>query len=273
MRRTKRALAVVAFTLVSCTTAAVPASTPTSNTATLRLLTTTAVLPLVNDLTAHYTQIEPSVNFEIVSGNYQTLFDRLMADQSGYFITQYLPENTLESSLLAWPLGQDGIAVITHPDNSLAGLTSDDLRRIYLGHVTRWSEVGGPDQDISIFSREDGSATRAVFEQLLMGQRLTTQSAQVAPSSAAMLSAVAATPGSIGYVSMGYLDSSVRTLAIGDVLPTPNTVYDNLYPLRSTLFMVGLSEPNERYRAFLGWVQSQDGQEIVAQHYAPLLRP
>ena len=61
-----------------------------------------------------------------------------------------------------------------------------------------------------ILSREDGSSTRAEFEKLLLGERLTTQSAQIAPSSAAMVSSVAQMPNSIGYVSMSYLDASVK---------------------------------------------------------------
>lgn len=273
IRRTRRTLAILAFTLVSCSTPVVPASTPTTNTVALRLYTTTAAVPLMRDLSARYTNIHPGITFDTVSGNFQTLYDQMMSEKQGYLLTTHLPDNRSGSSPLAWPVGQDGIAIVVHPDNPLTGLTSDDLRRIYLGHLSNWSEIGGESQDITVFSREDGSGTRAEFERLLMGERLTTQSAQLAPSSQAMVTAVATTPNSIGYVSMSYLDSTVRALSIDNVMPTPDTVYDNTYPLRSTLFIVGQEEPQDAYREFIGWVQGTEGQEIVGQRYAPLLRP
>jgi phosphate transport system substrate-binding protein len=111
----------------------------------------------------------------------------------------------------------------------------------------------------------------AEFERLLLGERLTTQSAQIAPSSAAMVSSVAQIPNSIGYVSMSYLDASIKALSIDDVKPTPTTVYDNTYPLRSNLYVIGLTEPQNVYRDFIGWIQAPEGQQIVGLRYAPLL--
>src|SRR6185295_20060474 len=174
MRRAKHALVVVAFTLVSCSTAALPASTPTSDSVTLRVYATTATIPLLHDLTSRYSEANPSVTFEIFTGNFQTVFDRLMSNGDGYLLTNHLPDSAADLSLPAWPIGQDGIAIIVHPDNSAIGLTTEQLRRIYLGHVTNWNEVGGADEAIQVFSREEGSGTRAEFEELLMGDRLTT---------------------------------------------------------------------------------------------------
>ncbi len=273
MRQAKHALAVVAFTLVSCSTSALPASTPTSDAITLRVYATTATIPLLHSLTTQYSAINPSVTFEIISGDFQTVFDRLVADKEGYILTNHLPTGAADAVFPAWPIGQDGISVIVPPENLVSGLTSEQLRRIYLGHVTNWNEVGGADKEIVVLSREEGSGTRDEFERLLMGDRLTTQSAQIAPSNAAMISSVAAISGSIGYVSMSYLDDSVKALAIDHVLPSVETVYQNTYPLRTTLFVLGLTEPEDSYRAFIGWIQSPEGQEQVGQLYAPLLRP
>jgi phosphate transport system substrate-binding protein len=125
---------------------------------------------------------------------------------------------------MAWPLGQDGIAVIVHPDAQIDQLTTEQLRSIYLGHVSNWRDVGGDDLDITVFSREDGSGTRAEFERLVMGARQTTQSAQVAPSSAAMVEGVSEARGAIGYVSMSYVDDRVRALTIDDAEPTLDNI-------------------------------------------------
>ena len=103
-----------------------------------------------------------------------------------------------------------------------------------------------------------------------MGARHITPAARVAPSSAAMLTGVSSLPGSIGYVSMGYLPADVGTLAIDGSAPTPAAVAGNIYPLRSTIFVVGLGEPVEAYRAFIGWMQSGPGQAVAGQRYASL---
>ena len=267
MWRPKHTLVMVTFALVSCSTPVAPASTPTHGAVTLRVYATTAAIPLLNDLTAHYMETHPNVSFETATGNFQSMMQKLNQSGEGYLLSNHLPQ---DNSILAWPIGQDGIALITHPKNQVDGLTSDQLRSIYLGHVGRWSEVGGIDSPITILSREDGSSTRTEFEKLLLGDRLTTQSAQIAPSSAAMVSSVAQMPNSIGYVSMSYLDASVKALNIDGITPTPATVSDNTYPLRTNLYVVGLTEPQNMYRDFVGWIQTPEGQQIVGMHYAPL---
>lgn len=268
MRPSRRALAIVAITLVSCSTQVIPASTPTSNTTALHVYATTATLPLLTDLTSQYVKSNVTLAFETQSGNYEAVLRSLIAGEMPFFLSNHISSD----SLWAAPLGQDGIAIIVHPSNSLTGLTTEQLRRIYQGHTANWSDLGGENLDLVMISREGGSGTRNEFERLVMGERRTTQSAQIAPSSAAMVASVARQPGSIGYVSMSYLDGTVRALSIDSISPTLDNVYDNVYPLRSTLYVIGLAEPTDHYFNFIAWAQSPEGQEIVAQHYAPMLK-
>lgn len=268
MRRSRRTLVVVAFALASCSTQVLPASTPTTHAVTLRLYSVTATIPLLNDLIRSYSQLQPEVSFDVQASNYAGVIDLLADEPDAYFVTNHLPP---EASLL-WgaPIGQDGIAIVTHPEAGVTGLSIGALRDIYQGRVTNWAAVGGADLEIVVVSREDGSGTRAEFERLVMGDRRTTRTALVAPSSAAMLETVAREAGSIGYVSMGYTDDRVRVLAIDDVTLTPQTVHANLYPLRATLFIAGLREPEGALRAFIAWVQSPGGQAAVGRKYAAL---
>lgn len=274
MRRTKRTLAIVALTLVSCSAPALPASTPTSGPVKLRVYATTVTLPLLNDVMMRYSSLRPTITFEVFSGSFEAMFERLMTDDApSYLITNHLPDaGDADMPTLAWPIGQDGIAVVVHPDNPVRELTTDQLRSIYLGHVTNWYDVGGVDLDLTVVSREDGSGTRAEFERLVMGERLTTLAAQMAPSSEAVVTTVANDPGSIGYVSMSYLDDRITALAIDGILPTLNSVYENHYPLRTTLFIIGTHDPQDADLEFISWLQGVEGQQVVSQRYAPLLR-
>lgn len=275
MGRTKRAIVVVAFTLVSCSTRTLPAATPTTEATALRIYATSATLPLVNDLTSVYSRMNPSITFEITSGDYDAMMDRLLHGDMPFFLSNHLPPED-NTPVVAFPIGQDGIAVIVHPENPVEGLTTTQVRDIYQGWTSNWRDLGGRDEPIMVFSREDGSGTRAEFDSLVMGDRRTTRMAQMVPSSAAAMTAVARDPSGIGYVSMGYVDDSVRALAIDGVLPTAENVLNSTYPLRSFLYIVGLRDPDGsepmdiHYRAFIGWVQSAEGQSVVARRYAPL---
>ena len=270
MGKAKRTLAVVAFTLVSCSSQMLPAATPTSQVTALRLYVTTPAVPLINALTTVYARVNSSVSFDITTGNYEAMVEEVLADEESYLLTTHLPPED-ELPLLALPIGQDGIAVIVNARNPLTSLSIAQVRRIYQGRIDRWTQVDGEDQAIIVLSREAGSGSRAQFDNLVMGERSTTAMAQVAPSSAAMVRSVARRPGAIGYVSMSYLNDSVRALTIDDVEPTLENVYNNTYPLRSLIYFAGLKEPESHFRAFIGWVQSPEGQSVVAQHYAPLI--
>lgn len=264
----KQTLVVVAFTLVSCSSQLIPAATPTTDSTVLHVYATTPVIPLVRELTTTYNQYFPSISFDVTVGNYETIVEQVEAEEERYFITNHLPDDRFWAALI----GQDGIAVIVHPDTMMTSLTTDQLREIYQGRVVNWAELGGVNLPVEVVSREDGSGTRAEFERLVIGQRRTTRSARIAPSSAAMITTVAATPGSIGYVSMSYLSPQIQAVAINGISPQLAHVADNTYPLRSNLYIAGADEPKEGpLRAFIGWVQSPEGQAIVARHYAPLL--
>lgn len=270
MRRAKHTLVVVAFTLASCSNQIVPAATPTTNSALLRLYSTTAALPLANELASTYNQRFPSIAFDVTAGNYDAMVDEVADDDTAYLLTNHLPT---ESPLLGYPVGQDGVAVIVHPDNDVLHLTTQEIRDIYQGRVTNWLELGGKDRSITLVSREGGSGTRDEFDRLVMGDRRTSRAATIAPSSAAMVTSVSRDPGAIGYVSMSYLNAPVRAVTVDGVAPTLENVADNSYPLRSTLFIVGLREPEGDFRAFVGWVQGPEGQAVVARHYAALAAP
>jgi phosphate transport system substrate-binding protein len=271
MRRAKRALVMMAFTLVSCSSTGLPAATPTHGTpTTLRLLSTTSTLPLVQTVTSAYSAVNPSIRFDIRSGSYAAMLDEVARGAAPYFVTSHFPLTSQTEDLWAAPLGQDGIAVIVHPDNPAPGLTTGQLREVFQGWTTDWAEVGGAEDTITVISREDGAGVRAEFESLVMGRRSTTLSAQVAPSSAAVVASVARTPGAIGYVSMSYLSPTVRALPIDGVLPTQTSLVENTYPLRSIVYIVGLAEPEGDYRAFIAWMQSAEGQAVVSRTHAPL---
>lgn len=270
LKAPKRALVIVAMTaLVGCSTPRIPATTPTTagDPPPLRLYATTATLPLLTDISDSYAG--PEALFETRSGSFQTLYARLLEGETAYLLTNHVPDSGV---MWAAPVAQDGIAVIVHPETGVDGLTLDQLRDVMQGRITNWQALGGRDLPIALISRETGSGTRAEFEQQVMGPRRTTLAARIASSSAQMVDTVAATAGALGYVSQAHVRFGVRTLALNGVLPSAETIADSRYPLRTMIYVAGLAEPaDDGYRRLIGWLQSPDGQAVVARRYVPLV--
>src|SRR5688572_21627882 len=141
MQRAKRVLAIATFTLItSCTPQMIPAATPPTALVPLRLYATSATLPLMHELASVYGRTHSAVVFDALEGNYESIVERLMLMETPYFNSNHLPA---DSPLWAAPIAQDGIAVVVNPQNTVNGLTVEQLRDIYQGHITHWSEVGG----------------------------------------------------------------------------------------------------------------------------------
>lgn len=277
-RAAQKTFVVIAFTLVGCTAQVTPASTPTLQPTTFRLLATTPTIPLVADLTTAYARVAPNIQFEITVGNYEEVRRRASLlegeGEAAYYLTNHLPPEN-EGALWAAPVGRDGLAVIVPREQAIASLTLAQVRAIFSGEITDWAQVGGIGGRITPISREVGSGTRAEFDSLVLGSQLPTPRALLAPSSAAMLTTVTQTEGGIGYVSFGYLaepdGAGVRAVPIEGVAVSRETLLDDTYPLRVYVYIAGTREPMGDLRAFIGWVQSPAGQAVVGQRYAPLL--
>jgi phosphate transport system substrate-binding protein len=178
----------------------------------------------------------------------------------------------LPTRWVATPIAWDGLAIIVHPDNPLEELTLFQLRHVFAGWVSRWQDVGAPvaeEEDvltIQVLSREDGSGTRAVFEQQVMGDERVTFAALVMPGSQAVVDYVADHPNTIGYVSMALTDSHVKALRIEGLAPTPATVRSG-YHLARPFYLVTRGRPTGRSQAFIDFVLGPAGQAIVGEKY------
>jgi ABC-type phosphate transport system substrate-binding protein len=114
-------------------------------------------------------------------------------------------EETDYPNLKTHLLCRDGIAIVANIDDSVSGLTAEQVMEIFAGDITNWSEVGGLDESINVIAREEGSGTRAAFEDMVMEDELITSSATLLQSNGAVKTKVQNTPYSIGFLSFGYL--------------------------------------------------------------------
>ena len=134
--------------------------------------------------------------------------------------------------------------------------------------------------DITILSREDGSGTRGAFIELFgieeekNGEKvdMTTDEAQITNSTSVMMTTVGGDDYSIGYVSLGSLDDSVKALKIDGAEATAENIKAGKYKVsRPFIIAVKKDMKNEVAKDFINYVMSEEGQKIVSDNgYIPV---
>lgn len=179
----------------------------------------------------------------------------------------------LQTGIVPTVIARDGIAVIVNKSNSVNGLSTEQLQKIYSGQITNWKEVGGPDLKIQVVNREAGSGTRGAFEELLLkpAKLENTSNCLVQASTGAVQETVAVTREAIGYVSLGFLDAkAVKAVTIDGVQATEKNVLAKTYKLQRPFLLVTKTKPAGLVKTFLDWITGPQGQKIVAKDYIPI---
>jgi phosphate transport system substrate-binding protein len=272
MKEAKRALVMLALAVtVGCSSNLTPATPPPHEVVALRIYSTEDSFPLLQSLSLGFASQYPNIPIESNFYNQNILLEKLANGEIDYFLSHHFPAEN-DSEYWAAPLAQDALTVIVNSANRLTSLTIEDLRRIYRGYLTNWEEAGGEDLPITIYSRDEGAGIRLEFERLVMGQERTSPNALVLPSTQAVLEQVAVDLGAIAYLPLSLLDEEegVQMVQIEGIPPSLENIEANRYPLRMSVYIIGLHEPVDNYLAFIAWAQGNAGQAALSEQYAPL---
>lgn len=158
---------------------------------------------------------------------------------------------------------RDGISIVVHPMNRINALTLDQVKSIFSGRIKTWSELGWVNRRIDAVTREEGSGTRASFEELVMRGGDIDDGIMVQDSNGSVKEVVATDPYAIGYISLGLVDKRVKPLSVNGVMPTVETIRAKKYRLVRPFVFVTLEEVSDPARAFIQFVLSRDGQNIL----------
>jgi phosphate transport system substrate-binding protein len=174
------------------------------------------------------------------------------------------------------PVAKDGLAVYVHMNNPVKELSVAQLGEIYLGNITNWKQVGGPDATIILYGRENSSGTYGFFKEHVLKNKDFSARVQTLPGTAAVVNAVAKDPNGIGYGGAAYA-KGVRDVGVkkdassAAVLPVAATVKDGSYPLSRPLFFYLRKSPSGDTKKFVDWVLSAEGQKLAVEvGYFPL---
>ena len=169
-----------------------------------------------------------------------------------------------ETGVTGTTIALDGIAIIVNKDSKVEDLTVDQLKQMFTGEITNWSEVGGDDGEIVLMGREAGSGTRDGFESIV-DVKDSCKYAQELTATGAVISAVEANPLAIGYASLSAVGDTVKMVTVGGVECSEETVKDGSYEVqRPFVFVTNKSVAlSEQAQAFFDFATSVDAADLI----------
>ena len=222
----------------------------------------TSVQPYVEYLAEEYEKLHPERHIEVQGGGSGVGINAVESEVADIgMLSRSLKES--EKHLWSVEIAKDGLAIIIHPENPVSDLTHEQICAIYAAEITNWNELGGNDAKIHVMTREEGSGTRSQFSDLVMGGTRITPKAIVQNSNGAIKQLVAGDINSIGFISLGVVDQSVKAIKIDGIDATPENVRNETYTLFRAFIFVAQNEPDGSIKDFINFVLSDHGKQLL----------
>ena len=169
-------------------------------------------------------------------------------------------------------IGWEAFVFFVHKDNPIQSLTAEQIRGIYSGRITNWKEVGGSDEEIIPFQRDNNSGSQSMMLRFMGDTPLMQAETKVIQGMGAVVEEVVdyqSRAGSIGYSFRYYLEGivqnpEVKMIAVDGIAPTAENIQNNTYPIIAPVYAVtyeGNSNPN--VALLVEWILSEEGQYII----------
>jgi len=266
-------IAVIAFALVFSFTSTVVLA------GKLVIEGSTTVLPIAQKVAEAYMKQNPNVKISISGGGsgngIKALIDGStdIADSSRFIKPK---EVSLAVEKGAYPVpfavAYDCIVPIVHPSNSVANLTMAQIKAIYKGEIKNWKELDGPDRPVVVISRDTSSGTYEVWHEKVMEKERVFPGAMLQASNGSVAQAVSKNKNAIGYISLGYLDKSIKAVTVDKIMGSEETTLNGTYPVSRPLYMFTRGWPEGDALNFINFVLNPEkGQKYVRDaRYVPL---
>jgi phosphate transport system substrate-binding protein len=263
----------------AATATAAPAVAPASSgkKQTIQISGSTTVLPIVQKAADQYMASHPAADIQVAGGGsgvgIQAIGTKTVdIGMSSREVTR--DEMKKYPSFVVTSVAKDGIAVVVNPSNTIQYITLDQIRKIYTGKITKWSEISGANvpntnNQIVIIGRDSASGTRTYFDETVLLKATPTNKMLEKNSNGAVAQTVAQTPGAIGYVSIGFVSPDVKALPVwynADKIISPSiaTVKDKTYPVSRDLYVITNGQPTGLAGDFIHYILSPECQKIVS---------
>ena len=241
-----------------------------ANTAVLSLSGSTTVLPIAAKAAEAYMKIHPETDVQVngggtgvgvqSAGEGTAMIGMASRDLKAEEIKKY-------PDLVPNQIAIDGLVFITNSANPIPSLTIDQVKKIYDGNITNWKDVGGKDESIVVVGRDSASGTRDYMSSDVMKKADFVKTQLEKNSNGAVKQTIEQTPNAIGYVGLGYIDSTIHAVPLSVngtlVIPSIETVKAGAYPLSRPLHLLTKGQPTGDAAKFIAFLDGPEGQKII----------
>lgn len=234
---------------------------------TVTLAGSTSVQPLAEELGHTFMETNKGVRVEVAGGGSGAGIKAAQTKTAdiGMASRELKAE---ETGIKAIVIAIDGIAVIVNPQNAIADLSKAQVKDIFTGKITNWKEIGGPNAQIVVVNREEGSGTRGAFEEIVLGKDAFINSAIIQNSTGGVREAVKQDVNAVGYISLGGLNATVKAVKVDGAVCSEENIKSQKYPIaRPFNYLINeTAAPTVVTQAFLDFVLSTEGQNVVKEN-------
>ena len=226
----------------------------------------TALLPLLKPAQEEFQNKNEKVTVNLAGGGSFTGLNQVIAGSVNIGNSdvpatgEYADKGLVDHQVAVAPF-----VFITNMDVTVENLTQQQYVDIMTGKITNWKDVGGKDQKITLIHRAKSSGSRATIAEVVMKGVAFTDNAVIQDSNGAVRSAIATTPGSIGYVDAAYADTTVKALAYNGEKYSVDTVTSGKYPVYAYEHMFTKGEATGAVKAFIDYVMGKEFQETYIE--------
>ena len=171
------------------------------------------------------------------------------------------------------PIGTEAFVFFVHKDNPITNLTTEQIKDIYSGKITNWKDVGGKNEKIAAFQRNEGSGSQSMLKRFMGDTPITDAPTEMVNDlMAGIIEQVAdykSKTNSIGFSFRYYVEGiiknpDIKMISIDGAAPTSENIRNGSYPILTPIYAVTYKEnQNGNVDKLLEWILSDEGQYII----------
>ena len=175
------------------------------------------------------------------------------------------------------PIVSEAFVFLTHTENPVKGLSLEEIRHIYAGDITNWSEVGGQDIPIIPYQRPVNSGSQTGFLELIMKDLAPMEPPleKVVADMGGLIDSIAAYNNNASAIGYSYYyfatdmwgNEQVKLMEVDGVYPNKDTIRTGKYPIKTAYYAVIRSDEasNSPARKLIEWILSEAGQKLAEE--------
>ena len=190
-----------------------------------------------------------------------------------------LKSSEKKSGVLGTIIGYDAIGICVNAANPVNDLSKEQIKDIFTGKITNWSEVGGPDEPIRVNTeiQGEGRATMEMFQKMVLDGSAYGSGFKEIDMPRDQILEVAREPWGIGTPSVGLISavsrdvaSKVKFIAVDSFAPDAENIEMGAYLISRPLVLGTMGIPKGNVKKFITFILSPEGQTIVDKNFVPV---